>query len=421
MRLTREEPRHANAYATAQELERDLLLLRASLIENRGQRLAELLIDPLLRKLRTFGFHLHTLDIRQHAQVHARALAELQAAGASDTASRASARKEVLAGISAETSRAAGYFAHDRATEKDIRAGSDSRLCDQRDGIRARRLRLVAPGGNQRRECGRLCERSRASSCSVVRIHCVAAGGGGNDAARVDGSGVSTPARFLGAAPGSDAGLFGFEQRRRDADQHVGIAQGASRAARRCAGMRREAAALSRARRHGRTRRRPDASRDSGAARGRFFRRNAHHRTGRSAELEIFRSGAGRMESGIDDRGFAGSADAAGWSGGRRGSPVGRRDGGNFAGCVRVLPAAHRGERGRAGLFRASHAGERTGARADGFASGASHAKAAVWKICARFRGFSDGCRAATRCRRGLEWATRCSDSRRKDRSRKNG
>jgi phosphoenolpyruvate carboxylase len=30
-----------------------------------------------LRKLRTFGFHLHTLDIRQHARVHAHALKEL--------------------------------------------------------------------------------------------------------------------------------------------------------------------------------------------------------------------------------------------------------------------------------------------------------------------------------------------------------
>jgi len=104
MRYTREEPRNAIAYAAAQEFERDLLLLRASLIENRGQRLAELLVDPLLRKLRTFGFHLHTLDIRQHAQVHARALAELQAAGISDAASIPDARKEPPAGISAETS-----------------------------------------------------------------------------------------------------------------------------------------------------------------------------------------------------------------------------------------------------------------------------------------------------------------------------
>src|SRR5579863_6381957 len=103
MRLTRDEPRHANAYANAHELGRDLLLLRASLTENRGRRLAELLIDPFLRKVRTFGFHLHTLDIRQHAQVHARAMAELKAAGISDAATMMSARKEVVTGISAET------------------------------------------------------------------------------------------------------------------------------------------------------------------------------------------------------------------------------------------------------------------------------------------------------------------------------
>ena len=34
-------------------------------------------VDSLLRKVRTFGFHLHTLDIRQHARVHARAIEEL--------------------------------------------------------------------------------------------------------------------------------------------------------------------------------------------------------------------------------------------------------------------------------------------------------------------------------------------------------
>jgi phosphoenolpyruvate carboxylase len=62
---------------TSAELERDLLLLRDSLCANRGERLAENHVDPLLRKLRTFGFHLHTLDIRQHARVHAQALAEL--------------------------------------------------------------------------------------------------------------------------------------------------------------------------------------------------------------------------------------------------------------------------------------------------------------------------------------------------------
>jgi phosphoenolpyruvate carboxylase len=64
-------------YASAVEFERDLLLLRASLQSHRGQRLAKNFVDPLLRKLHTFGFRLHTLDIRQHARVHAQVLAEL--------------------------------------------------------------------------------------------------------------------------------------------------------------------------------------------------------------------------------------------------------------------------------------------------------------------------------------------------------
>src|SRR5262249_13892145 len=36
---------------------------------------------PLLRQVRTFGFHLHALDIRQHSRVLSGALAELAAGG----------------------------------------------------------------------------------------------------------------------------------------------------------------------------------------------------------------------------------------------------------------------------------------------------------------------------------------------------
>jgi phosphoenolpyruvate carboxylase len=42
----------------------------------RGLRIARTLVDPLILQVRTFGFHLHTLDIRQHARVHALALQE---------------------------------------------------------------------------------------------------------------------------------------------------------------------------------------------------------------------------------------------------------------------------------------------------------------------------------------------------------
>jgi phosphoenolpyruvate carboxylase len=67
------------AYQNGAEFEDDLELLRKSLLENRGRRLATAWLDPLLRKVRTFGFHLHTLDIRQHARVHGDVLKELGA------------------------------------------------------------------------------------------------------------------------------------------------------------------------------------------------------------------------------------------------------------------------------------------------------------------------------------------------------
>src|SRR5664279_5866711 len=35
------------------------------------------MLDPLICKLRTFGFRLHTLDIRQHARVHRDAISEI--------------------------------------------------------------------------------------------------------------------------------------------------------------------------------------------------------------------------------------------------------------------------------------------------------------------------------------------------------
>ncbi|MBA3515390.1 MAG: phosphoenolpyruvate carboxylase [Pyrinomonadaceae bacterium] len=77
LRATRDEPAHPNAYQDAREFADDVKLLRESLAANGGERIAELLLDPLARQVRTFGFHLHSLDIRQHARVHARAIAEL--------------------------------------------------------------------------------------------------------------------------------------------------------------------------------------------------------------------------------------------------------------------------------------------------------------------------------------------------------
>jgi phosphoenolpyruvate carboxylase len=67
------------AYCSAEEFRSDLEILRRSLAENNGLRLARTLIDPLILLVRTFGLHLHTLDVRQHARLHKKALEEASA------------------------------------------------------------------------------------------------------------------------------------------------------------------------------------------------------------------------------------------------------------------------------------------------------------------------------------------------------
>jgi phosphoenolpyruvate carboxylase len=87
LQRTQEAPDHSEAYRSAQEFEADVNLVRESLSANRGERLATTYLDPLLRKLRTFGFHLHVLDIRQHARVHAQVIRERETAIPGNSAS----------------------------------------------------------------------------------------------------------------------------------------------------------------------------------------------------------------------------------------------------------------------------------------------------------------------------------------------
>lgn len=81
---TREAPGDGGSetYGDAGAFAADLRLLRESLAGGGALRLARQLVDPLVRQVETFGFHLHTLDVRQHARVHVRAAEEL-ARGAS--------------------------------------------------------------------------------------------------------------------------------------------------------------------------------------------------------------------------------------------------------------------------------------------------------------------------------------------------
>ena len=76
LECTRNTSGHADAYATVRAFRDDLLLVRVSLEHHNAHRLARQYLDPLLRKVATFGFHLHTLDIRQHARMHSQADAD---------------------------------------------------------------------------------------------------------------------------------------------------------------------------------------------------------------------------------------------------------------------------------------------------------------------------------------------------------
>jgi phosphoenolpyruvate carboxylase len=78
-RLQRTESGEAGAYESAAELSADLGLIEASLRSHGGDRLADDALLDLRRRVDSFGFYLAQLEIRQHAGVHAEAVAELLA------------------------------------------------------------------------------------------------------------------------------------------------------------------------------------------------------------------------------------------------------------------------------------------------------------------------------------------------------
>lgn len=70
-------PADADLYHDSDELLAELATVSASLREHGGERLAEGRLGRLVRQVRAFGFHLATMDIRQHAARHRQALDEI--------------------------------------------------------------------------------------------------------------------------------------------------------------------------------------------------------------------------------------------------------------------------------------------------------------------------------------------------------
>jgi phosphoenolpyruvate carboxylase len=59
-----------NGYSNSDELLADIQLAADSLAENRGRHAGHFLVRRFIRRVRTFGFHLATLDVTQHAHIH---------------------------------------------------------------------------------------------------------------------------------------------------------------------------------------------------------------------------------------------------------------------------------------------------------------------------------------------------------------
>ena len=72
-----EQAPERRAYGDAQEFLADLYIIRDSLLQNKGERVARSRLAELIRAVEIFGFHLATLDIRQHAERHRSAVAEV--------------------------------------------------------------------------------------------------------------------------------------------------------------------------------------------------------------------------------------------------------------------------------------------------------------------------------------------------------
>ncbi len=94
--LAQEEGR----YGAAAELLDDLGTLHASLLEVGADRVASHAVEPVIRGVQAFGFHLAVLDVRQNSQFHDQALTQLFAVAGGDVVDFAglddAARRDLL-------------------------------------------------------------------------------------------------------------------------------------------------------------------------------------------------------------------------------------------------------------------------------------------------------------------------------------
>jgi phosphoenolpyruvate carboxylase len=186
-----------DAYAKAEGFADDLRLLRASLAEGEGLRLARLLVDPLIRQVETFGFHLHTLDVRQHARVHARAVEELARGARIVDASDADEDEENVAGgnVQSDVQSAAVVKYDEKDAVGDVVAGSLSRVPSAETAGVLDSLRAVA-------------ELKREFPPESIRTHVISGARGVADMLRLVWLAEACGVRVAGDTQQNDPGLM---------------------------------------------------------------------------------------------------------------------------------------------------------------------------------------------------------------------
>ena len=74
---TRDGNMQGRAYENASQFLVDLQLIYDSLVENKGETVAEAFVSPLLRQVETFGFGFASMDVRQHSSKHEKIVSEI--------------------------------------------------------------------------------------------------------------------------------------------------------------------------------------------------------------------------------------------------------------------------------------------------------------------------------------------------------
>ena len=306
-------------YEDAGEFEADLILLRASLMASRGERLAKTFVDPLLRQLRTFGFHLNVLDIRQHARVHAEVLREME--------SEKIDLSQFSFGVEAPQ-RSKLRRSELRKTSPEVAAGGPVALSPENISLQARelietfrtihKLKQSYPAQSIRQYVISGAE-SENDVLNVVRlaklcgVKLAGTGGGATGDPGLMPVPLFESIESLRVSGGCDADdlwqhaeykpllaswgqwqevMLGYSDSNKDGGMLTSTWE-IYKAHRELHGAAKEHGVklrlVSRTRGHCRTGRWADACGDSGAARGMFFGKNPHHRAGGSSELEVCR------------------------------------------------------------------------------------------------------------------------------------